>query len=221
MSWAKRFRCVANVAKMEGREADVVEGVPSQEGQHHEVRVYRECTRGVRRVAGLKRQQLSAGHELGVAADVAVTLLVSSRHIEFALVLDTRGLLPPSSSSSAGGRWLGFSYFGYVDNLKRCFRKPLDDIRDYFALLHVRATFITLIALPIMKASLSSSSIDPRSLGAVVRLGLWGVLQANLTTKFSDPYASPLLFVGDSYEKAFWQVSCDRAACNTLGLRDM
>lgn len=41
-------------------------------------------------------------------------------------------------------------------------------------------------------------------------------VQENLTTQFSDPYASPLLFVGDSYEKAFWQVrfcSSSRQPC--------
>lgn len=136
-----------------------------EQQQQQEVRVYRDCVRGVRRVAGLKRQQLAAGVDVGVASGAGLSLLLSPRHIEFALVIDARCLPTPSSSSSAstsssasastsssssssssssdhasgGPQWLGFSYFGYLENLKRCFRKPHDDLLSYFKIIHVRA----------------------------------------------------------------------------------
>jgi hypothetical protein len=129
--------------------------------QQQEVRVYRDCVRGVRRVAGLKRQQLAAGVDVGVASGAGLSLLLSPRHIEFALVIDARCLPTPSSSPSAsttssspsssssssdhasgGPRWLGFSYFGYLENLKRCFRKPHDDLLSYFKIIHVRAPLL-------------------------------------------------------------------------------
>jgi hypothetical protein len=136
----------------------------SMEQQQQEVRVYRDCVRGVRRVAGLKRQQLAAGVDVGVASGAGLSLLLSPRHIEFALVIDARCLPTSSSSSSSspsastssspssssssssssdhasgGPQWLGFSYFGYLENLKRCFRKPHDDLLSYFKIIHVRA----------------------------------------------------------------------------------
>lgn len=102
-----------------------------------EALVFRECRRGMRRVSGLKRQLLAAGRDLGVTTDAAATLLSSPRHIEFALVIDVRQLPGLSSPYAPSPRWLGFSYFGYLENLKRCFRKPENGLRAYFNLIQV------------------------------------------------------------------------------------
>jgi hypothetical protein len=109
------------------------------------VTVYRDCVRGVKRVEGIKRQQLAAGVDVGVVSGAGLSLLLSPRHIEFALVIDARCLpssstsstSTASSSSSAEPKWLGFSYFGYLENLKRCFRKTHDDLLSYAKIIHV------------------------------------------------------------------------------------
>lgn len=97
-----------------------------------QVNVYK-CQKGVRRVAGLQKKQLNEGTNVAVVP-AAVSLLVSDKHLEFTVVYDEL------QGEDGKHRWIGFSYFGYLENLKRCFRKPLPDLPAYLKVLHVHVT---------------------------------------------------------------------------------
>lgn len=99
-----------------------------------QVHVYKS-QKGVRRVAGLQKKLLNEGKNIAVVP-AAVSLLLSDKHLEFTVVFDTAAL-EGSPDSQSGPRWIGFSYFGYAENLKRCFRKPLPDLSSYLKVLHV------------------------------------------------------------------------------------
>src|SRR5690242_16787272 len=101
-----------------------------------QVNVYK-CQKGVKRVSGLQRKLLDQGKNLAVVP-AAVSLLVSDKHLEFTIVIDTTIIDQGTSATttSAEKRWIGFSYFGYTKNLKRCFRKPLPDLPSYLKVLH-------------------------------------------------------------------------------------
>jgi len=95
----------------------------------------RDCVRGVRMVTSLKRQHLAEGKNLGIIQGAAVFLQLSPLHIEFIVVMESR-YSPASPTACAGSKWLGFSYVGQLENLKKCFHKS-QNLFSYFELICV------------------------------------------------------------------------------------
>jgi hypothetical protein len=74
---------------------------------------------------------------------IGLTVLLSEKsHMEFCVVLDTKGI---SRNSSDGGtpssRWFGFYFCGQVKNLEKCFPKKYHNLRTIFGLVHVSYNF--------------------------------------------------------------------------------
>eukprot|EP01112_Ceratiomyxa_fruticulosa_P008163 TRINITY_DN2109_c3_g1_i1.p1 TRINITY_DN2109_c3_g1~~TRINITY_DN2109_c3_g1_i1.p1 ORF type:complete len:514 (+),score=135.37 TRINITY_DN2109_c3_g1_i1:119-1543(+) len=92
------------------------------------VSVY-ECIRGVKRVSTLQKEDITNGSKLGVLP-AAVSLLVSDKHLEFAVVLEGK------RGQESAPIWMGFHFYGQLENIQRCFRKKITDLQNIAELIH-------------------------------------------------------------------------------------
>ena len=88
----------------------------------------------------------------------------------------------PNLDRSTADSYLGFHFFGTLVNLQRCFSDPArhaPDLGAVFDVIHV--------SLHVIAAKLT-------------------LTQRNITTVYADAYSCPLILIGDTNDKGYWQV---------------